>query len=128
MRTIIAGSRTITGHHAYSLIKDAIKTKIGWKITKIVSGGAHGVDTEAIRYAVDNKMLFETFPANWNKYGKGAGVIRNLQMAKYADALLAIWDGQSRGTKHMIETAIKKGLLIYVVNLSKPKENVGSDK
>jgi hypothetical protein len=54
------------------------------------------------------------FPADWKTHGKAAGPIRNRQMAKNAEALIALWDGNSRGTKNMIETATKLGLKVYV--------------
>jgi hypothetical protein len=54
------------------------------------------------------------FPADWDTFGKGAGFIRNTKMAEYSDALIAIWDGTSRGTAHMIRTAWRKGILVYV--------------
>ena len=53
--------------------------------------------------------------ADWQKYGKRAGPIRNKEMADYADTLIAFWDGQSRGTKNMIETARSQNLNVIVV-------------
>ncbi len=64
-------------------------------------------------------MPIERYPADWDKHGKPAGYIRNAEMADKAEALLALWDGQSRGTLHMINLAKKKGLLVYVWNLEK---------
>ena len=55
-----------------------------------------------------------TFPANWAEFGKGAGLIRNKKMAKYADALIAFWDGKSKGTKNMIQQAEEFGLKIRI--------------
>lgn len=68
---------------------------------RIVCGVAAGVDRAGETYA--NKMNLEIsyFPANWEKFGKAAGPIRNLEMAKFADALLLIWDGKSRGSANM---------------------------
>jgi hypothetical protein len=54
------------------------------------------------------------FPADWDRYGKAAGYIRNETMAANAEALIALWDGRSPGTKHMIDIARKKGLKVYV--------------
>ena len=56
----------------------------------------------------------EKYPADWDKYGKSAGYRRNEQMADNADSLIALWDGRSRGTKHMIDIAHRKGLKVYV--------------
>lgn len=110
MKTIIAGGRTITD---YSLVLSAI-AESGFIPTEIVSGMAPGVDTLAVQYATENNLPLQQFWAEWEFYGRAAGPIRNRQMAEYGEALVAIWDGVSRGTKNMIETAQKKGLVVYV--------------
>lgn len=114
MKTIIAGSRTIT---EYQYILDAIHES-EFEITEIVSGTAKGVDILGERYAKESNILLTKYPADWNKYGKSAGYIRNAEMAKYADQLIAIWDGDSRGTKNMIDIAEKHNLKIYVKNIN----------
>lgn len=86
-------------------------------ITEIVSGSARGVDKEGEVYAATKSISVKRFPAEWNKYGKSAGMIRNTEMAKYADCLVAIWDGKSRGTKHMIETMTKMNKPVHVTIL-----------
>lgn len=110
MKTIIAGGRTITD---YSLVLSALGES-GFQPTEIVSGMASGVDTLAIRYAIEQDLPLKEFPADWTTHKRAAGPIRNRQMAEYADALVAIWDGESKGTKNMIETATKLGLKVYV--------------
>jgi len=110
MKIIIAGSRNINN---YNIIVNTIK-KSNFDISEIVSGNARGVDKLGERFAKENNIKLKLFPANWDKYGKGAGYIRNIQMAEYADALIAIWDGISKGTKMMIELAKKKELKIFV--------------
>jgi hypothetical protein len=85
------------------------------KPDEIVSGGARGVDTFGEIYARDNCIKVKVFPADWNTHGKKAGYLRNVQMAEYADALLAIWDGESKGTKHMIDTMKRMNKQVYVV-------------
>lgn len=110
MKVIIAGGRTITD---YSLVLSAL-AESQFILTEIVSGMAPGVDTLAIQYAQENNLPLKEFHANWNLYGRSAGPRRNRQMAEYADALIAIWDGESRGTKNMIEEATKRGLRVFV--------------
>ena len=110
MKVIIAGGRDITD---YSLVLSAL-AESGFIPTEIVSGMAPGVDTLAVQYAQENNLPLQQFWAEWNFYGKSAGPIRNRKMAEYGDALIAIWDGESRGTKNMIEEATKRGLKVYV--------------
>jgi len=81
----------------------------------IVSGTARGADTLGERYAQERGYSIEQYPADWEHAGKAAGLIRNAQMASVADALIAFWDGQSRGTAHMIELARKHELQVRVV-------------
>lgn len=81
----------------------------------IVSGHAPGADTLGEKFAADHNLLCELHPANWKSHGKAAGPIRNAKMAEIADALIAFWDGQSKGTKSMIELAKSKGLQVAVV-------------
>ena len=110
MKTIIAGSRTVTEFR--SVVK-AIEAS-GFDITEVVSGTARGVDQLGEQYARAMGKLIKRFPAEWDKYGKSAGYKRNEVMAEYADALIAVWDGKSRGTSHMIDLARKQGLQVYV--------------
>lgn len=85
----------------------------GFQITEVVSGRATGVDRLGEYWAAIAGKPVKHFPADWS-LGRAAGHIRNGQMASYADALIAVWDGQSPGTRNMIETARKRGLKVYV--------------
>ena len=106
MKVIIAGSRTITKKE---IVEDAFWEWFGrHEVSEIVSGCAAGVDTLAIQIAADNDYNVAKFPAKWyddnGRFDRSGGFKRNMQMAEYADALLAIWDGKSKGTKHMIDS------------------------
>ena len=83
------------------------------QITQIIHGGALGIDNAASRVCRDTWPVLTVY-AKWKDYGTAAGPIRNQHMAKMADALIAVWDGESRGTKNMIETAKKRGLKVYI--------------
>ncbi len=112
MKLIIAGSRNITD---IDIVLKALITLVPLnRVKEVVSGTARGVDKLGERWAQTMKVPIKKFPANWDKFGKSAGYRRNEEMAQYADALLAIWDGESKGTKHMIDLANKYGLKIYV--------------
>ena len=111
MKVIIAGSRTAT----YQNVLDALTNcHFSCDATEIVSGTAGGADTHGEAVARTMNIPIKRFPAQWATHGKAAGPIRNAEMASYADALIAVWDGKSRGTKNMIENAQKNNLLVYV--------------
>jgi len=112
MRVIIAGSREIVN---YNTLLKAI-TDSGFEITTVVSGGARGVDRLGERYAREHNIPIIQYIPDWDKWGKPAGYIRNKEMADNADALIALWDGESKGTKHMIDIAKAKGLHVHIVN------------
>ena len=81
----------------------------------VVSGGATGADALGERYASERGLTIDRHPADWKKNGRAAGPIRNAEMADVSDALIAFWDGQSRGTKSMIDLAQRKGLQVAIV-------------
>ncbi len=123
MKTIIAGGRKI---HDKKLLWDIVKD-IDFDITEIVSGCANGVDTMGEKYAKWANIPVKQFPADWgnldlpgarikeNEYGKynaTAGLFRNDEMARYAGALILIWDGESSGSRNMLELAEEYGLVI----------------
>ena len=113
MKIIVAGSRTIVDQ---DVVNKAMLTS-GWShvITEVVSGVAPGVDQMGQAWAIKNNIRLKKFPANWELHGRAAGPIRNKQMAEYADALIAVWDGKSSGTKDMIKKMQKAGKRVYVV-------------
>jgi hypothetical protein len=110
MRTIVAGCRYGVD---YADVVDAIE-QCGWTLSVIISGGASGADAHGEHYAVSHGIQFEVYRADWKKHGLGAGPIRNAQMANVAEALIAIWDGNSVGTLNMITVAKKLGLKTHV--------------
>lgn len=109
MKVIIAGSRGILD---YLTVVQAVLDS-GFNITELVSGGARGVDQLGEGWAKSKDIPIVSFIPDWST-GPGAGFGRNREMVEYADALIAVWDGKSRGTKHTIDTATKKGLKVYV--------------
>jgi hypothetical protein len=111
MKVIIAGGRDFSDYEKLKNYCDEILSNKS--DVEIVSGVAKGADLLGEKYAEENNYSLKQFPADW-KLGRGAGHIRNTQMANYADTLIAFWDGKSKGTKHMIETAREKGLSVNV--------------
>lgn len=124
MKVIVAGSRTITD---YEIVRKTINEarQNGLEISAIIEGGASGVDALAARYAEEHGIKHIRVPADWGRYRQGAGRKRNELMAEMGDALIAIWDGKSQGTRHMIECADKKGLVVQVLTVHyKDKDGV----
>lgn len=83
-------------------------------VTEVVSGCARGADKIGEEWAAYHRKPIKRFPADWDTHGKAAGYRRNVDMANYADALVAFWNGTSRGTRHMIDIARKKGLQVTI--------------
>lgn len=114
-RLIIAGGRDFNDY-------ETLKNYVDFKLSRtedeiqIISGGARGADTLGERYAVERGFFLRRFPADWERYGKSAGVRRNREMARNADALIAYWNGYSRGTKNMIEEARAAGIIVCIRN------------
>jgi len=99
-KTIVCGSRTITDYKTVKSYLDHV----------IISGCAKGIDTLAIRYAHEKGIPTIEVPAKWDLYGKSAGFKRNKKMLEIANAVIALWDGKSKGTENTIELAHEKGI------------------
>jgi len=125
MKVIVAGSRSIKD---YALVAKAIEG-VDIQITELVSGTAKGVDQLGERWATENQVPIKRFPADWKnldavgavvrtghygQYNAKAGFDRNKQMADYAEALVAVYDGKSKGTASMIKLAREQGLQVFV--------------
>lgn len=121
-RVIIAGTRYFND---YELLRTSCNNLLSVKqrthSVVIISGTARGADQMGERYARERGFQLRRFPAAWEQYGKSAGHIRNAKMADNADALIAFWDGESKGTKNMIDNARRKGLAVRVIQYQKPK-------
>ena len=122
MRVIVAGSRDFKNIElVYSFIN-----LCPFKITELVSGGAAGIDKIGEMWAEENKVPIKKFiPEYHNLNPIIAPLLRNIEMAEYADALIAVWKDQSNGTKHMIEQMIKRHKPYVVMELDPQEEIVG---
>jgi hypothetical protein len=112
MKLIIAGRRNFTNYK--QLVQKCDDLLKGKSNIEIVSGTCKGADKLGEQYAKQRGYKLTQFPADWNKYGKVAGPIRNQQMANYANTLIAFWDGKSRGTRNMIQLAKSSNLNIRI--------------
>lgn len=120
---LVVGSRTFQDY-------DLLKSKLNHLLQNqgnevvIVSGGAKGADSLAERYAKEKDLPLKIFPAEWGKYGKSAGYIRNEEMHKYISkqnkrGVVAFWDGMSKGTTHNFGLADKYKNKIKLIHFRK---------
>ena len=117
-RVIVAGSRSFNDYTVLQMACEKLlaKKKQTHNIV-IISGTARGADSLGEKYALERGYAVERFPADWQQYGKAAGPVRNRQMADNADALIAFWNGHSKGTQNMIIKGKKKGLAVRIYNI-----------
>ena len=109
MKLAIIGSRNLNVENIGDYIPSGV--------SEIVSGGAKGIDTFAAQYARGNGIALTEFLPDYARYGKGAPIVRNKQIAEYADEVLAFWDGKSRGTLSVIKYCEKIGKRCRVIEL-----------
>lgn len=123
MKLIIAGSRVKYLSVGQSMMEHICLHFNFHKnnVEEIVSGVSEGVDEKGSIWARERGIPVEKFPADWDEYGKAAGPIRNKEMAKYADALLLIWNGESPGSKDMLNKMRVRGKPVYEVLIREPK-------
>lgn len=109
-KLIVAGGREFND---YNKLREDIES-LNISDLEIVCGKARGADSLGERYARENNLVLHEFPAKWDSLGKRAGFVRNSEMADFADGCICFWDAKSRGTKHMIDLARKKGIDITI--------------
>ena len=116
MKIAVAGSRTVR-----EIGLDGVIPK---ECTEIVSGGARGVDREAAEWACSHGITLVEFLPNYERYGRGAPIKRNEEIAKYADELIAFWDGHSKGTESTINFFKKAGkkVTVFIILNERDKE------
>ena len=118
VRLIIAGTRDFNSFESLEReVIDFLEELNGGsaKGTEIISGTARGADKLGEKFARKYSLTLTKCPANWDEYGKSAGYRRNVDMADYANACIVFWDGESKGTKHMIDIAKRKDLKLKIV-------------
>ena len=113
MKYAIIGSR---GWHSEKLVREFVRSLPIDSV--IVSGGAAGPDSWGVSEAFQLNMKTIVYKAEWNVYGKAAGMIRNKSIVDECDKLVAFWDGKSSGTKHSIGLAEKQGKLLRIYTMA----------
>jgi hypothetical protein len=115
MRVLVCGSRHFNDKELFDSVMEEFKDK---GVT-IIQGNARGADTLAYYWALQYAAHEEHYQADWKKYGKAAGYIRNKQMLDDGepDLVIAFWDGESPGTAMMISLAEKAGVPVKVIHV-----------
>lgn len=117
LKVIVAGGREFNDYARLSADLFDYAESVGEDVgISIVSGMARGADKLAHTFAIREGVKVYEFPADWDKFGKRAGYVRNAAMAEFADALVAFHDGQSKGTTNMIQTMEKMGKPVTVIS------------
>ncbi len=116
---VICGSRHFLDYNILSSALDDFLSDLQKDQICIVSGGCRGADSLALRYAQDRNISSLKFPADWARFGKSAGIIRNFQMLEIADICFGFHDGESRGTAHMLRISRKKNIRTEVYYFAK---------
>ena len=118
MKIAIIGSRTIVTADIGKYVNSS---------DEIVSGGARGVDSLAEEYAKKNNINLTVFLPEYEKYGRGAPIVRNRQIIEYADEVIAFWDGVSRGTLSALKLAKKLGKPYIIIGMDGEPLEFGVD-
>ena len=113
MKVAIIGSRKYKNYNVFSKCLDAFFEKIGWTPTMVYSGGAKGVDEMAEKYCVHHSIPITIHYAQWKKYGKAAGPIRNELIVKNSDIILAFPRKGGKGTQNAIKIAKRHAKEVY---------------
>lgn len=116
MKVIVAGGRGFTDMvYMDSCIKQLVMDGSIADDSELVCGMARGADITGFNlWYYHYKLPIHKFPADWKSEPIRAGFIRNEDMGDVADVLVAFWDGESRGTKHMIDYMTKLGKLVFI--------------
>jgi len=112
----IVGSRTFDDYNRMKSVMDTFIDIHKEKEICIVSGGARGADLLGERYAKESGLEFKCFPADWGKHGRVAGFVRNKDIVKESDRIVAFWNNKSSGTKNTLDEAERNDIPSYIVS------------
>lgn len=115
VRIAIVGSRSFTNLGAVEAF--VLQQYHQSEIVEVVSGGAYGADWLGKRFAEKYDIPYKELKPNWQRYGKQAGFLRNIEIVNLVDEVFAFWDGESKGTKHTIDIATENDKPCYIYNV-----------
>jgi predicted Rossmann fold nucleotide-binding protein DprA/Smf involved in DNA uptake len=107
MKIAVIGSRNLTVENLEKYIPE--------DADELVSGGARGIDSCVARFAKKHSIPLVEFLPDYARYGRAAPIKRNEEIARYADAAIAIWDGCSRGTSYTVRQFEKQGKPVTII-------------
>lgn len=113
MKLAVVGSRSFCDE---SKLEQALESYKG-RVTLVVSGGAKGADSLAESWASKNGIATKVFKPDWQKYGRGAGMVRNKEIIENCDECVAFWDGKSKGTENSISHCNKFNKKVTIVRI-----------
>ena len=117
-RVLVGGCRSYTDYSAFCSCMDLLLPQITAESDLIIlSDGCRGTDSLAKQYAIAHSYAWECYPAEWARYGKAAGPIRNRRMVECADYVIAFWDQKSRGTRSLIEYAERAQTPLHIFHI-----------
>ncbi len=120
MRIAIIGSRHLDYKKHFDFVLEKLNENVPVNATEIVSGGAVGIDSIAERFAAEKGIKTKIFLPDYDAYGKKAPILRNIEIVEYCHYLIAIWDGDSRGTAFTVAKCVENGVPVKIITL--PKE------
>jgi len=116
VKLAIVGSRSFDNYATLKRIIEGIRAQFDYEWDSVISGGASGADYLGEKYADEFVIDKVIYKAEWDKYGKRAGFIRNEYIIRDCDVCICFWDGESHGTKHDIELCEKMHKKCFVYN------------
>ena len=115
---MISGSRALNDNKSHCIVFNTLdEIHKSTPICVLISGNANGIDKIAEEWATTYNIEIKRYIPDWKRYKKGAGLIRNKEMLKNADKVIAFWDGKSNGTKHVIEMAMRVDKMLKIIRL-----------
>ena len=117
VKLAIVGSRSFNDYATFNYVMNKICRENGYQVKLVVSGGAAGADTFGEQFARLRNIPVKVFRPDWNREGKKAGFLRNVDIIKACNVCVAFWDGESHGTRHDIQLCIEQKKDCWVYNI-----------
>lgn len=114
-KILIAGSREYDNYEEAEAVLNEFFSDTEEAV--ILSGACRGADKIGERYAEEHGFEVKRYPADWKRYGRAAGPIRNEEMVRDADVIICFWNGKSRGSRSLIEYAEKLGKKVFIISV-----------